>query len=45
MQDDGAVAAVPALAPAFRPIAIKKHKKAKGAPSPTAEETFATLLE
>ena len=36
--DDGATAAAHALAPAFRPISIKKHKKAKGAPSPTAED-------
>ena len=38
MQDDGAVAAAPAPSPALRPISIKKHKKAKGAPSPTAED-------
>ena len=36
--DDGATAAAHALAPAFRPISIKKHKKAKGAPPPTAED-------
>ena len=39
MEDDaGAVAAAPVPAPAYRPIVIKKHKKAKGAPPPTFEE-------
>jgi hypothetical protein len=39
MEDDaGAVAAAPVPAPAYRPIVINKHTKAKGAPPPTFEE-------
>ena len=36
--EDGAAAAAPGPAPANRPIAIQRHKKAKGTPSPTPED-------